>query len=395
MATVHLDIITSTISEDENGFRAERHAIVEGVTGAADTRLYNAINDPGLPSIGDAYPAISTITLQEKNAEAISDDSANFSVTLVYYDDPGSTTSESTATVRAYGTTAEEEQDEDINGDRLHFYINLSTANGITSSSPFTAAVERPRLSFDFEYTANAYPYNDIKNYLGKVNNAPWNGYAAKSLLCTSISADEESSGNSYRVRYTFAHREATWQFLAAVKEPGMDLPATAHATKPDSEVDLYAAAKYFDVYESADFSQLAFDLGVEYAEISGTCVVYPRITEADIVAAGKTIIITLYGGETWVTAGATFDGIRQDIIDGLVSNKSEAAGWNARIASIVGVADVVRTSDTVVTITLNGDASYNITEPEVISVTVPATALTNSASDITPATKSFGIVGE
>ena len=40
-------------------------------------------------------------------------------------------------------------------------------------------------------------------------------------------------------------------------------------------------------------------------------------ITEADIVAGGKRIILTLTG-DTWVAAGATFDAQRQAIINGL-----------------------------------------------------------------------------
>ena len=48
---------------------------------------------------------------------------------------------------------------------------------------------------------------------------------------------------------------------------------------------------------------------------LTGT--VTASITEADIVAGGNTIILTLTD-DTWVSAGATFDAQRQAIIDGL-----------------------------------------------------------------------------
>jgi hypothetical protein len=98
-------------------------------------------------------------------------------------------------------------------------------------------------------------------------------------------------------------------------------------------------------------------------------------ITEADIVAGGKTIILTLTG-DTWVAAGATFDAQRANIIAGLDSAQSEATGWDAVVKALQGVAGVVRTSDTVVTITLDAQATYNITAQETITVTVPASAL-------------------
>lgn len=83
---------------------------------------------------------------------------------------------------------------------------------------------------------------------------------------------------------------------------------------------------------------------------LSGTATA--SITEADITAGGKTIILTL-ANDTWVAAGATFDAERQGIIDGLVSAQSESTGWNNIVKANEPVASVVRTSDTVVTITL------------------------------------------
>ena len=108
---------------------------------------------------------------------------------------------------------------------------------------------------------------------------------------------------------------------------------------------------------------------------------VHPAIDGADIVAGGKTLILTLYN-DTWVASGATFDAQRQNIIDGITSNKSETNGWDAEIAltRIIAVANVVRTSDTIVTITFVLDTIYDVTERELISTVIPASALTTSA---------------
>ncbi|CAB1057424.1 Beta-galactosidase (EC [Olavius sp. associated proteobacterium Delta 1] len=97
---------------------------------------------------------------------------------------------------------------------------------------------------------------------------------------------------------------------------------------------------------------------------------------EAAIVSGGETLTITLTD-DTWVAAGAAFNAQRQNIIDGLASDSSQAAGWNAIVQANLDLADVVRTSSTVVTVTLaGGEADYNISAHETITVTVPAPAV-------------------
>ena len=113
-------------------------------------------------------------------------------------------------------------------------------------------------------------------------------------------------------------------------------------------------------------------------AAITGTATA--SITEADVVTGGKTIVITLTNDE-WVAAGATFDGQRQNIINGIDSAQAEATGWDAVVKATQGVAGVVRTSATVVTVTLDAFATYNITATETITVTVPATALSGATA--------------
>src|SRR6185436_15212654 len=107
-------------------------------------------------------------------------------------------------------------------------------------------------------------------------------------------------------------------------------------------------------------------------AAITGTATV--GITEADVVAGGKTIVITLTNA-TWVAAGATFNAQRQNIINGIDSAQSEPTGWDAVVKAGQTVAGVVRTSATVVTITLDAFPTYDITAQETITVTVPASA--------------------
>lgn len=112
-------------------------------------------------------------------------------------------------------------------------------------------------------------------------------------------------------------------------------------------------------------------------AALSGTIT---TATEANIVAGGKTIILTLTG-DTWVAAGVLFDAQRSAIIMGLDSAQAEALGWDNTVKVLQGVAGVVRTSNTVVTITLDARPTYSVTANETITATVPASALTGGVA--------------
>jgi hypothetical protein len=115
-------------------------------------------------------------------------------------------------------------------------------------------------------------------------------------------------------------------------------------------------------------------------ADVTGTATA--SITETDIVDGSKTIIIELTG-DTWKSA---FDAQRQAIINGLDAATSPTNGWNDEVRDKEVVTAVVRTSSTVVTITLTASALYDIASTETITVTVPAAAVDGAAEiDATP----------
>tara|TARA_R110002020_G_scaffold6667_2_gene28246 strand:+ start:2505 stop:5762 length:3258 start_codon:yes stop_codon:yes gene_type:complete len=124
--------------------------------------------------------------------------------------------------------------------------------------------------------------------------------------------------------------------------------------------------------------------------------------TEQEVRDGGGTILVTLTD-DTWVATGATFDAQRQAIIDGLDAATTPSNGWNDEVRDEIGVASVVRTSDTLVTITLVASevADYRITSTETITVTVPASAVASGSAitatptiTITPGTESAAITG-
>ena len=159
----------------------------------------------------------------------------------------------------------------------------------------------------------------------------------------------------------------------------GADINASTFGAATAAEANNFSTAQVDAVETYVYYVEAA--PAVPSAAITGT--VGDGANESEIRSTGGTIIITLTD-DTWVAAGATFDAQRQNIIDGLDSAQSEATGWNAKIRDVIGVGTVVRTNDTVCTITIPATPSYSITANETITVTVPASALVTSASPLT-----------
>jgi len=123
-------------------------------------------------------------------------------------------------------------------------------------------------------------------------------------------------------------------------------------------------------------------------AAVTGT--ITSSVDETHIVAGGKTLIITLTDGQ-WIAAGAgSFDLQRDEIIAGCDSAQSETLGWDLVPKALQSLGGVARTSNTVVTITWDAFATYNITANEMITVTVPSTAVVGGVAAV--ATPTFTV---
>lgn len=100
-------------------------------------------------------------------------------------------------------------------------------------------------------------------------------------------------------------------------------------------------------------------------------------INDSNVRMGYATLIITLTG-ETWAASGATFDAERQGIIDGITGSTD----WNDDVRDNITVGSVVRTSNTVVTITMDdGYVDYLPSSDDTISVVVPASATSATGS--------------
>lgn len=156
--------------------------------------------------------------------------------------------------------------------------------------------------------------------------------------------------------------------------------------------VSVLIPATAIDSHDSA-VSAGSFTISDTTPTVAVTGTLGSGANETDVHSSGTTIILTLTNGEWVATVGAD-NAITTALISGITGDSSSTEGWDATVGSGLDHNDVVRTSDTVVTITLN-DAYplYGIPSNETISVAVPATSVKGQASALS--TQTFTITNQ
>jgi hypothetical protein len=182
----------------------------------------------------------------------------------------------------------------------------------------------------------------------------------------------------------------------------GQALPGISYVSGPEGRRYPLERGQYVVTY--ADGTRKAFwpsemqalyDQAVTCA-VTGSFLTTP--TEAEVVTGGQQVILTLTGAK-WapaddpVAAPTVFPtAVATAIRNGMDSDGAAAGGWDAKVKAVMAVGNVVRTNDTVVTITLPATADYVIAANETITVTVPALAI-DGGIDAVVAAPTFTIV--
>jgi len=139
---------------------------------------------------------------------------------------------------------------------------------------------------------------------------------------------------------------------------------------------------------------------------ITGT--ITSSATAADVRKGGKTIVVTLVnlpGTATWHSNIALDTTKRQLLFSALSASGTEAAKWNTDVINALNAsATIVRTSDSVVTITLPPVPTYSVTTAQTVQLSsIPAACLTPGSSftpsspstfTITPAGSTAAVTG-
>lgn len=109
-------------------------------------------------------------------------------------------------------------------------------------------------------------------------------------------------------------------------------------------------------------------------------------LLEAEVVTGGETLILIL-SGDTWQETIGDDNALTTALLAAITGDDGGGNGWDDEVALVHG--NVVRTSSTIVTITLPSAGSYSVAADETVTVAVPAGSVTKG---IAPASKTFDV---
>lgn len=99
-------------------------------------------------------------------------------------------------------------------------------------------------------------------------------------------------------------------------------------------------------------------------------------VLESEIVTGSETVIFTLTA-ETWVATIGDDNAITTAFLAALDGTASGAGSWDDEVSPLLAHGQLVRTSDTVLTLTLPATAGYAISGDETVSISIPTDSLT------------------
>ena len=256
------DIIEGSTIQDTGGYSATRVFLVTAVTGAASGRLLAAINATGIPQIGDAHPAVSSIRCSLRSAEAAGADNSTFRVTCQYTTPTYTTGGVDDPAQISIGSVAQDGQttnDKDGNAIMIGPFDYTKGAETVTmpqQSGLVSRMYPSPSVSFQRRVTSMDQLVSEATTYVGKINSVAFNlnnggtvVIGAGSALCTRISGVSSDGGVTFDVTYDFQVRDS-WKADVVYIDQATGLP---HAEATDANT----GRKSVDIYETANFNDM------------------------------------------------------------------------------------------------------------------------------------------
>lgn len=253
--TVKIDIRDGARGEQTAGAWAfDRIALVTGVTGDANARVYNAMIDPAMPDYGDEHPTIEGLYLIDRYGEALS--TGVVKVRLVYKRPSRNWTPTDTTTPQiVVGTTLQQYQTyRDINGDTITVSYTIP-GKGLKTTG-VSVSVLLPSSTLHLVRTEDTNPQVKSGIYSGKVNSAGWAfdpEAPARTWLCTGIVGRSNDGGTSFEVSYDFLHKRTlatdNWDGVAEFIDPTTG--------QPPPDLELGTGRKIVLLYEEINFNAL------------------------------------------------------------------------------------------------------------------------------------------
>lgn len=254
MTTVDPYVVAgSEYSRDESREEAVLTFTVSGMAGNPASRPVDAAASSGIPRWNAPHPTKPNLRVVSYRSTPVAGQPGTFNV-VVRYRVPTSSAGDvaGDATISVSTQSISEETVHDINGNLmvLQYISRIVTGIGGSSVSRTTQVhriqVQRPTFAVSFSRRETVNAFATALRFSGRVNLRTWQGQPRASWLMNVSSSD--NGDGTHRFTYTAVHNPKTWRAEIRVSVNGR-LPDTATVGN---------GIEFRDVYELADFSQLA-----------------------------------------------------------------------------------------------------------------------------------------
>lgn len=249
------------VSEDARGFRAQRKAIIKGLSGTGHGKILRALRPAvfdvttgeRMPQYGDPHPSIPGIICLSRTArarEGLCEVIIDYGVPDFILQPPSDV---SPPQIEVGATVVEVETNLGIDGLPLTATYSPPLAPGevgppipVTKTTPVRKQI--PSVYFRFRRRETQSPGDKAKRFVGTMNSTVIFDDPPKFWLCTGITGTSNDFGVSYDVTYEFLRNEDSWDAVVAWFDDNGQIP---------SDVSFANGMARHVIYRSEDFYAL------------------------------------------------------------------------------------------------------------------------------------------
>lgn len=225
--SVEINIVDSSkLSETSSERKMTRLVKVTGldINSSAPARLNTALNENGVPRIGDPHEAVPGLFVVSREATGVGP--THVDVRLEYSTRTLSLPGGQNATIRYSSGVEGLLTFYDATGKKIE--VEYTGPNGNTEGPVAGSVTKRiPRMIVTAERTELNDPLNKIKSFVGTVNQGNFLGDQEGQWLCSGITASSDDNGITWRVSHTFdrTNEPQGWRGVVFYVRPGESSP--------------------------------------------------------------------------------------------------------------------------------------------------------------------------
>lgn len=258
---------TGTGLSNDKGFEATVGFKVLGLEGNAEERMFNALQQEGIPQRGDPHPGIPDIRAFNFTVNVDSGSPNDFIIVVSYKrlegkDGPPDESQLPQISLihnleRVITNFSRENVDQATNlGDQIVVMSEITETDPgevprtYIDKQTVDVSFMRPQISVVFKRREELAPTQKALQFLGKVNSVNFLGDGPRFWLCTDLSAESSDGGASFNVTYAFQRNPATWDITVIY----VDADGRPLADPQESEGEIIRDIK---IYDAEDFNDM------------------------------------------------------------------------------------------------------------------------------------------